>query len=362
MKLTIVPRSHSDLVVPRISEYANSQNKVNAADFFSNHPFHIRVEEFSRRILAPAGHVGYRETKWFYERARGQYADEKGRRTPADRKKFDAEYPRSQFFTKTDLAKVENTFAGKPHIVSLGAQKNFTEFAKSIGKVWGKDGTCFDEIWYRRLIAKVIVFRAMERIVSAASWYGGGYRSNIVAYGVSKVAEDAQKKGMTIDLDSIWRSGRLSSELENILFRAGAEAQDVIVNPPAGIKNFGEWAKKEMCWKWLSERKFDLSFAKSKVFISIETANEHVKQEKFNQLLTGRVQAEIDVHQLGAAFWSEVQLWGIDKMLLTPSEINIIGICAAIPRKMPSEKQCVLALQVLDRLSGKGFKRGAKRK
>ena len=88
MKLTIVPCEQSELVVPRISEYANSQNKVNAADFFANHPFHIRIEELSRRILAPAGQSRYRETKWFYERARGQYADEKGRRTPAERKKF----------------------------------------------------------------------------------------------------------------------------------------------------------------------------------------------------------------------------------------------------------------------------------
>jgi hypothetical protein len=136
MKLTIVPRERSELVVPRISEYANSQNKVNAADFFANHPFHIRTEELSRKVLA-RGEDGYRDTKWFYERARGQYADERGRRTIAERKRFDAEFPRSQFLTKTDLAKFENTWACIPHIVSLGAQKNFAEFAKHIGKRWG---------------------------------------------------------------------------------------------------------------------------------------------------------------------------------------------------------------------------------
>jgi hypothetical protein len=52
-------------------EIANSQNKVNATDFFANHPFHIRMQEFSRRVLSPAGNTRYRETKWFYERARG---------------------------------------------------------------------------------------------------------------------------------------------------------------------------------------------------------------------------------------------------------------------------------------------------
>lgn len=72
MKLTVVPSEKAEIVVPNISQFANSQNKVNAADFFANHPFHIRMEEFSRRILAPIGDSNYREHKWFYERARGQ--------------------------------------------------------------------------------------------------------------------------------------------------------------------------------------------------------------------------------------------------------------------------------------------------
>lgn len=35
MKLTVVPNDRSESIVPKISEYANTQNKVNAADFFS---------------------------------------------------------------------------------------------------------------------------------------------------------------------------------------------------------------------------------------------------------------------------------------------------------------------------------------
>ncbi|MGC2504285.1 MAG: AIPR family protein, partial [Silvibacterium sp.] len=75
MKLSVIDSEESEMVVPRISEYANTQNRVNAADFFSNHPFHVRMAEFSRRIWAPAQQGAQRETKWFYERARGQYAD-----------------------------------------------------------------------------------------------------------------------------------------------------------------------------------------------------------------------------------------------------------------------------------------------
>ena len=40
--------------VPLISLYANSQNKVNTADFSANGPFHQKLEELSRTIWAPA--------------------------------------------------------------------------------------------------------------------------------------------------------------------------------------------------------------------------------------------------------------------------------------------------------------------
>ena len=52
MKLSIVDHGSAQEVVPKISEYANSQNRVSAADFFSNHPFHVRMEDFSRRLYA----------------------------------------------------------------------------------------------------------------------------------------------------------------------------------------------------------------------------------------------------------------------------------------------------------------------
>lgn len=73
MKLTVVPPERSEDIVPKISEYANTQNKVNAADFFSNHPFHVRMEQFSRSVIFTAREGERHDRKWFYERSRGQY-------------------------------------------------------------------------------------------------------------------------------------------------------------------------------------------------------------------------------------------------------------------------------------------------
>ena len=66
MKLSIVNSDKAVEIVPKISEYANTQNRVSAADFFSNHPFHIRMEGFSRRLYAPSKDGTFRQSKWFY--------------------------------------------------------------------------------------------------------------------------------------------------------------------------------------------------------------------------------------------------------------------------------------------------------
>ena len=121
MKLSIVNSDRALEIVPKISEYANTQNRVSAADFFSNHPFHIRMEGFSRRLYAPSRDGTFRQSKWFYERARGQYQDARGRLTQAERRRFDLEYPKPQMFTKTDLAKFLNVWRDKPDVVSRGS-------------------------------------------------------------------------------------------------------------------------------------------------------------------------------------------------------------------------------------------------
>ena len=62
--------AHDDLV-RNVSRYANSQNRISEADFSANDPFHVKMEELSRTVWAPAVGGTQRQTKWFfYERAR----------------------------------------------------------------------------------------------------------------------------------------------------------------------------------------------------------------------------------------------------------------------------------------------------
>lgn len=357
MKLSIVPPILSENVVPRISEYANSQNKVNAADFFANHPFHVRIEELSRKLLAPSGDHGYRETKWFYERARGQYADTRGKMTEAGRKRWDAEFPRSQFFSKTDLAKFENSWNGLPFVVSQGAQKNFAAFARSIEKVWGKSGDRIDDGWFRQLVAKAIIFRKLEKLVSIQAWYEGGYRANIVTYAIAKVAADVAARDKMVDLARVWRAQDVPPALEEALLTAAAEAQELITSPPAGVRNMSEWAKKQACWEQFRKRKLSYAEGLEDMIVDPEDVAETARDEKTDRKLSVDVVDQVRVLELGGEFWAKAQVWGRERRLLSPAEFGVLGICAKMPARLPTERQASMAVSVLARLEENGFNR-----
>ena len=253
MKLSVVNVDRAVEIVPKISEYANSQNRVTASDFFANHPFHVRVEGFSRQVYAPSPDGTFRQSKWFYERARGQYADARAHLTPAARRKFDLEYPRRQRFVKTDLAKFVNVWEGRPHEVSLGAQKNFAAFARRVGRDWKERPEDFDEAWYRETIAKAIVFRATERIVSAQPWYQGGFRANIVAYAIARIGYHIRTIKRSVDFEAIWRRQAPGAALRETIAIVAERVHDVLTHPPEGMRNVTEWAKKPACWHRVSE-------------------------------------------------------------------------------------------------------------
>ena len=71
MKLSVVEPDLLDSIVPKIAEYANTQNKVNAADFFANHPFHRQFEQLSRTCATPRRRIADKLWNQMVLRARG---------------------------------------------------------------------------------------------------------------------------------------------------------------------------------------------------------------------------------------------------------------------------------------------------
>jgi len=359
MKLSVVESEDSAQVVPRISEYANTQNRVNAADFFSNHPFHRRMEEFSRRIWAPAQQGAQRETKWFYERARGQYADAQSKLTRAERRRFKAEYPRPQMFTKTDLAKFENVWEDHPKWVNLGAQKNFARFANRIGKEWVKSRESFNELFFRRAIARGIIFRRTERLVSSQSWYNGGYRANIVAYAIAAISEICKRRNQEVDFMSIWKTQMLNPSLIDALTASSLFVNDHITQPPHGIANITEWCKKDACWQRIQAQGTQLESKLSQAFwddlVSLEEHKAEARDAKKTQKIDDGIALQQQVFDVPVKYWTLILEQGMKRKILTPKEVEILRIAQQIPARIPSDKQSAVLIAVLEKARDEGI-------
>ncbi len=359
MKLSVIDAEEAELVVPRISEYANTQNRVNAADFFSNHPFHIRMQDFSRRILAPAAQGAQRETRWFYERARGQYADAQSKLTPGEQRQFKAMHPKAQMFTKTDLAKFENVWDEHPRWVNLGAQKNFAKYASRIGKEWTSGSDKFNEFYFKRAIARAIIFRATERLVSNQSWYNGGYRANIVAYSIAAINELVKKHEMAINFMQVWNEQAVPEVLLNALGKASSFVNHDLVQPPQGISNISEWAKRENCWTRISGQLADLEAQIPQDFfdalVQVSEQKEEQKSARKTQKIDNGINDQKRVFDIGAETWGLILKEGAPKKLFSPKEIAVLQVAAQIPVRIPSEKQCAVLIVCLEKAQLEGI-------
>lgn len=354
VKLTVIQPEKVETVVPRISEYANTQNKVSAADFFSNHPFHLRIEEISRRLWAPSPQGGLRETHWFYERARGQYANAQTNLTPAKQKEFLSKNPRTQMFTKTDLAKFEYSLNMQPHIVSLGAQKNFAKFASEIGQQWDKNEKQFNELYFQNIIAKAILFRFLDKNIMKQGWYGG-YKANIITFSLAKLTHMISKTGKNLNLAQIWRDQKLSPALETQLLIIAEIVNGHIQDTPEDITNVTEWCKKELCWKRLQELAISLNQDVEVCLLDHDEIESQEKTAKKIQKIDNGIFAQKYVIERGSEYWKQVAQYGLNGKFLSPKEMGVISIACDIPNKIPSEKQSEIVVKIEERLKSEGL-------
>ena len=348
MKLSVITSPEDmDEIVPRISAFANTQNKVQVADFSANDPFHRRVEELSRIIWAPA-QGGMKPVNWFYERARGQYADMLSRETTTlRRKQFKETHP---VFTKTDLAKYENTWDQLPFQVSEGAQKNFRRFTLRLDE-W--KAALPDEKYFQNLVAKAILFRRTEKLVQQQQY--GGYRANIVTYTLALLSF---KTAQRINLEKIWKEQSLSPILEAEIIKVSKIIHGIITNPPGGA-NVGEWCKKEKCWDVVKKCDYTVSDKLSSELVDVGYTSAKATPNSSIDSLTEDEQKIIDkAAAVSAETWLALSRWAKETNNFQPwlrSMLFSVGTLVGRGRK-PSIKQSKHALKALKDAGDKGFR------
>lgn len=364
MKLSVIPDSMAsrfDEIVGDISRFANSQNKVSDADLFANHAFHREIEKISRRTgVAPAG-GGQTQVYWFYERARAQYDNERATLGKSDTSKFDKKFPRTQLVSKTDLAKYWACWEQLPHVVSLGAQKNFKKFADTITGRWDKNPDQFNEVFFKRLIGVAILYKAMERRIQKEAWYEG-YRINIIAYALAVLFHSVESQGKRINLLGIWADQGVDESTEialvNLAERVYVSLRDSdlrATRPQWG--NLGQWFKESKCWEEAREIDAELPASIASILISLAKHQAQDMAGSRGKQLDDGLDAQMEAVRLHSeGFWQRLREWNQEDPVLSQLEFDAVTRISQRPSSfVPTEKESVLLVSAMKHAEFEGF-------
>ena len=360
MKLTAIDETtpeESDELIRNISRSSNSQNKVSDADFFASHPFHRQMEQISRHLFAPATGGAQYETRWFYERARGQYLQEQMRLTPSKKKQFELQHPKNQVIKKTDLAKVQNTWRELPHTVSKGAQTNFSSFAEYIDSEWINNETQFNERYFQSTAALLLMFQYLERQIPKQSWYEGGYRANIIYYTVSLFHRliKAQFPGSDLDLMLIWNRQGLPEQVESTLLALAEVVLKKLTDPSRKVANVTQWCKRLECWNEVKMISFTLPSALESSLITVDEEKAAQRSAKKAQKETNDINAQVEVVNYSADMWKALSKFVVMKHLVTSADVTALNIACQIPNKIPTAAQSKRLLALMEKAIEEGF-------
>ena len=356
MKLSVVADTEKqDEFVSKVSEYANTQNKINQSDFFSNSPFHKDFKECSRRNLAPAVDGIQVRTHWFYERVRGEYLNEQAYLSGTDKKKFQIENPKSQLIDKTFLAKSEIAWLQSPDIVSKGAQYSFMAFAKHITQMLEKDELCITSNYFKEAVSRIIMFKQVEKLVSYATWYNGGYRAQCVAYTLSYLSYYLEKNRLFLNFSKIWDEQKISNNLENIISIVASKIYTNITNPPEGNANIGQWCKKKLCWDSIKDIEISLEFDDE--ILSSAEEEKYIKKEARKDK---KLDDNIEVQSFVVKFkdWDKIlKYYEKDEIRhqISMKQMDILAKIANGSIGLPSIKQAIILYDLYENAIKEGF-------
>lgn len=365
MKLTEVDSNveKANELIRNISRSSNSQNKVSEADFFSTHPFHVRMEQIASRLFAPASGGAQYETKWFYERARGQFVQSQMHMTQSEKNKFLKQHPKKQVITKTDLAKYRNTWAENPQIVSKGAQTNFMKFADVINDAWDKNDSQFNEKYYKDTVALALLFKHTEWFVPHQNWYEQGYRANIVTYSLALFHRliKQQFRGFDLDLSIIWnKQFQPDTEwlfIDDQLEKITEYVYERITNEDRLTANVTQWCKRDACWEDVKKNcNIKLTTSIENMIIDDETTIQINKNAKQDQGIVSDMEAQTAVIEYGSEFWKSVYAFTITHKIGAPSTIVALKQAIMIPHRIPNPIQAKALLKHIDEVKLNGFK------
>ncbi len=374
MKLTVIEDRETenddgirfyDKMVQDIAKYANSQNKVTAADLFSNDPFHIWMEKMSKKHLAPPVKFPV-PTGWYYERSRKKYQQEQMKLSAAEAKRFVLKFPKKQVITKEQLAMYLTAMQCKPHIVSKGKNWVMKEFGTQIGNEYRTNKAGFNEFYFKKCICSTLIFRTVDEYLEVNKdsakkptgfWYkSGGYKLNIVPYTIAKILS-CIPKGYSLNWNDIWQKQSLSPTFMREIEIVTKKTNDFICDSHGMIVT--EYCKKESTWMaYRDEVKHELSAAFINELIPESLMREEEEAAKKDEKETQKIDFQIEMHRIGTEKWQYLLVEGEKRGLLKYSEKTMLELAIKSTQKgiVLPVYQVKQIMAIKDKLEAEGIK------
>jgi hypothetical protein len=246
-KINIVKESNDselDTLISKISKYSNSQSKVSSVDLRSRSPQLVKLKKLSESIVTP------NNTKWFFERAKGEF-NTKVRIAGSKNKRIKDEFPPSRRFSKEQLAKYYSAWGEKPYLVKKGGEKIFRNFIEEISvNETSSEPIEIDREFYEALISKIIMFRDLEKLYGQGKNSMGQLRSAVIPYSISIVYyyTDGTNNTLKFNLSSIWKKGNLEQDLSDF-FETLMLLINELIKKYSLSDDYGEFSKNPELWE-----------------------------------------------------------------------------------------------------------------
>lgn len=233
MKVCVVHKENADYTetVKSISQCANSQTAIKLSDFSSGDEYLVKLEKLSMEEVAPVSN-----TKWFFERMRGQYSDKRNTLNRIEENKFKEEYPKKQMLTKIDIARVMVIWEQRPHIACNSREKCFTSYMSSLKK----NQTEINSAYWHKIVALNILHKDIEECFEKRCGQKG-FKSRTTAYTMSAISYLTHQE---LDLNNIWKNEKVQPQLEEII-----ERLIVKINYLLDQDNSRSFTKNVKCWE-----------------------------------------------------------------------------------------------------------------
>lgn len=330
MKISVIKDEEEYVsIVKDIATSANSQSAIKRSDFLSGDEFLQALEKVSRTETNPKTN-----TRWYFERKRGQYRSELSSLFGYDKSLFSTTYPKTQILEKSDVARYALLWSMKPYLACKSKEVVAITYLSDIRESAdvNMDGKYFRDIVSVALLYKEINGCVRENYIKLY----GSYCSKISYYVLSSIAYLTNQK---LNLDFIWKNQKVQSGMRAIIKKLSA-----LVKSHLFTEFRPQYPKEEYCWTDLIVKLDGLEEIKNKLdsFCQSEML-ENVKEKETDELIE-------QAFSIPAPLWSAIAEWGKQtKKLSMVERMRALGYAdkrrAQIKLKTPAMAEKAIELE-----------------